>query len=76
MSNQTNTDRDDTNIRISRETHDRLEKLKPFQSMTHDETLKFMLDMYEKSRKLRFMGQRTASTMMSLSETTENGGSN
>jgi len=64
-----------TTIGVTPETKDRLKELRPFDSMTQEETLNLMLDVYEKQRRLRFMSYRK-SAMMSLSESNENGGSN
>lgn len=64
-----------TTIGVTPETKDRLKELRPFDSMTQEETLSLMLDVYEKQRRLRFMPYRK-SAMMSLSESNETGGSN
>lgn len=37
-------------IRVSEELHTRLEKLKPYESMTFDELIDEMADVYEKQR--------------------------
>lgn len=36
-----------TNIRVSEETHERLQELKPYDSMTFDELIAEMADQYE-----------------------------
>lgn len=67
-----------TTLGVKPETKERLKELRPFDGMSQDETLRLMLDVYEKQRKLRFLPYRQAveATQMSLNKSNENGGSN